>query len=232
MKKLGRAFVALAVALTTLVATAPSAHAAGWQALDGDAVHVFWRSNDDGTDPIPVTPYDVEPERLGRILNTRLGSIVDAYDPIAEFPGTLDAANLRVVGLISAADAYPARAGELLAAASRLNDWLIARQGRKPRHLINGWQIVWRGDGLSSGQLRDVRRLKRESTRSDKPDARLYEVACVFLLGEHDEADELLEALKPEERDLLRAWPIWTVRPQGATPDTGGDAAAAGDLKD
>ena len=193
---------------------------------------LFWRSDDEGMDPVPVTAYDVtEPERLGRILNTRLGSIVDAYDAISESSGALDAANLRVVGLISSADWYPARAAELLAAAKRLNDWLVARQGPEPRHLINGWQIAWREGGLSADQLRDVRRLKRESARSDQPGARLNEVACAFLLGDKNETDELFEALPQQEQDLLRTWPIWAVRPQDGTPDTGGDAAAGRDLK-
>lgn len=167
----------------------------------------------DGGEFIPVTSYDiVGDEHVGTILNMRLGSIVGAYEAIADVPTTFDLANQRVLALIRAADTQTTRRDALLGAAEDLNEWLIKQQGDRPHHLVNRWQIQARGLGLSSEQRSEVRRLKRQAARNLVENSEEFEFACALLLGDHEEADHLLCEIPPARRELMHQWPIWALR--------------------
>ena len=167
-------------------------------------------SADDATSVVPVTPYDViEAGRLVNVLNLRLGSIVGAYEAIADFSNTFTLANHQVLRLIAAADADGARRGEFLYAAALLNDWLMVQGSEELDHSINRWQILWRQDGLSSDDLREIRRLKRRMVAGDGERDRLLELACALLLEDDGEVNELLTLLPSDTRRILESWPIW-----------------------
>lgn len=171
-----------------------------------------WQSgNDDDPDAIPITAYDiVDDEHVGTVLNTRLSAIVGAYEVISEFPSTYGLANQRVLSLIDAADCIEIRRGELLDAAAELNDWLIREQGDdEPHHLINDWQIAARRGVLTAEQITEIKRFRREFARSGGEYADLVELSCVLLLGDDEEAQDLVGELTTERLARFQEWPIW-----------------------
>lgn len=173
-----------------------------------------WSSEENGgRETMPVTAYDViEDERLGVVVNSRLSDIVDAYEAISDFETTFTVANHRVLALILAADESEQREGELLGAAARLNDWLLAQDDGATHHQINAWQITARTSGLSPEQRASVRQLWREIVRGGADNALQAEIACAILLENIDEVEDLLPQLDPEQLELMKAWPIWNLR--------------------
>ncbi|WP_242498631.1 hypothetical protein [Nocardioides ganghwensis] len=173
-----------------------------------------WSASEKGIDEsMPVTAYDiVDDEHLATMLNMRLGAIVGAYKAIADFPSTFNLANHRVLALISAADASEIRRHELLDAASRLNDWLLAEQNDQAHHHINGWQIDVRRRELSTRERGEIRELKRKIARSGTDSAIQFEVACALLLGDAEEVEYLIGQLEESELQQMQEWPIWRLR--------------------
>lgn len=176
-----------------------------------DRWQVLWRPEND-QDPVPVTPYDVIESDLDRVLNLRLGAVVDAYRAIADGSNTYGLANECVLDLIRAADCNGQRATEFLGAAAELCDWLKVEQGPCPEYLLNRGQIDWRQQKLSAEQRAEIRQLKRDMTRSDESQSRQFEVACALVLGEADEASYLIDKLTEEQLEHMRKWPIWYLR--------------------
>lgn len=154
----------------------------------------------------------IEQEHLSSTINLRLDRLVDAYEVIADLSDTPTLANLKVLALISAADANDERSEAFLYAAKALNEWLIGLVGDEPTHLVNRWQILWRLGRLTAVHRRGIRRLKREMTKSDIELGGQIEFACALLLGENEEADYCLEQLAPEKYEQLRTLPIWALR--------------------
>lgn len=191
-----------------------------------EAGGLFWAGSDDERlrDPVQVTAYEtIDQERLPNILNLRLDTVVDAYAAIAEFLPTLQIANAFVLELITGADRDEERREEFLDAADRLNDWLFERQGGEPPDHVNRWQIAARRDQLTPEQRSEIRRFKREITRSTRDDQDLYEIACALLLGLHEEADELIKELPAERLEKFQSWPIWKLRSAPSLPSDAAD---------
>jgi hypothetical protein len=196
----------------------PGSSPGKWRFIDPfspDARRQFRWSSDEPSekDPIPVTAYDVvEQEHLSTVLNMRLDAIVGAYEAIADFPSTLSLANQRVLALITAADTSELRKAEVLSAADRLNDWLLAEEGSESRHLINGWQIASRRGPLSAEQRREIRACRRQVVRDEVDDSGHLELACAILLGDEDDVQELADLLSAEQLAQMQSWPIWNLR--------------------
>lgn len=173
--------------------------------------HFQWASGEAGQEEsMPVTAYDVvEDEYLGTVVNSRLAEIVGAYAAISDFETTFVAANLRVLALICAADECEQREAELLDAAMRLNNWLLAQNGDVSHHQINAWQITARTSGLTPGERASIRELKHELVRSGADNARQAEIACAILLGDTEEVEYLLPKLTDDQLELIKTWPIW-----------------------
>lgn len=193
-----------------------------WRAVDPfslDGRQQFrWHASDEGPEEsIPVTAYDiVDDDHLKTVLNMRLDAIVGAYEAISDFPSTFALANQRVLALISAADASEQRRDQLLDAAERLNDWLLAEQDDQSHHHINGWQIDARRHELSTLQRREIRKLKRHVSRSDADDAIQAEVACALLLEDAEEVEDLVSQLTEPQLQQMQKWPIWKLRNDAA----------------
>ena len=145
------------------------------------------------------------------MLNLRLSSIVGAYEAIADLQDTHGIANHRVLALITAADTTELRKDVLLEGASNLNEWLICEQGEEPIHLVNRWQIMARGSELSAAIRSEVRRLKREMTRSSEINATQLQIACAILLQDEGEIVDLVGQLTEDDRAQLQGWPIWAL---------------------
>lgn len=196
----------------------PGTAPAKWQLVDpfsADFGQQFrWSAEGDGVEEaIPVTAYDaVDDELVGTVLNSRLDSIVRAYETITDFPTTYGLANQQTIALISAADRTDARREELLRAAELLNDWLISEQGEEHIHLINRWQILWRRGELSNDERSAIRALKRQLVRDDVENADQLEVACSLLLQDAEEVEELLRQLPDDRLQQMKKWPIWRLR--------------------
>lgn len=186
-----------------------------WRIIDPFAVeeqHQFrWSADKQGEEEtIPVTKYDiVTQEHLGLVLNMRLDMIVSAYEAIKDIPSTFALANQRVLALVTAADEYDSRKTELLQAAQRLNDWLIAEEGAESRHLINGWQITRRSGMLTTDQRRGIRAHRRDVARKDIENLGQTDLACAILLGDYEEVKELADSLSVEQLEQMKSWPIW-----------------------
>lgn len=167
----------------------------------------------DKAEAIPVTAYDiVDDEHIGTTLNLRLDAIVDAYKAIADFPSTFGLANQRVLALITAADAIQERKGELLGAATALNDWLIEEQSDQPHHLINRWQLAARAGKLTEAQRTDIRSLRREVSRNGAQNVDEFQLACALLLQDEDEIADLVREFPRERLEQLQTCPIWSMR--------------------
>lgn len=176
-----------------------------------------WRATS-GQSEIPVTAYEIiEPEHLPTALNMKLDWVVGAYEAIAEYETTYRVANERVLALILAADADGPQSDKLLAAAERLNEWLVSEQGPEPHHLVNRWQIIARNGGLSKEQRSAVRKLRREASSKNTDEAMLLALSCAVLLADAEEVQDLLANIPEESSELLRTWPIWSLfkRTQG-----------------
>ena len=195
-----------------------------WRCVDPFAVDTRqqfrWSATETGMDEsIPVTAYDiVDDQHLGTMLNMRLDAIVGAYESISDFSSTFTLANQRVLALISAADASGQRRDELLDAAARLNDWLLAEDVDQDHHHINGWQIAARQYELSPQQRSEIRELKRRVGRSGADNSLQAEVACALLLGDSEEVEHLLAQLAEPRRQQLQGWPIWKLRSEAIQP--------------
>lgn len=180
-----------------------------------------WSSEEKGgRETMPVTAYDViDDEHLGTVVNSRLSDIVGAYEAISDFETTFTVANHRVLALILAADECEQRKGELLGAAARLNDWLLAQDGGAAHHQINAWQITARNSGLTPEQRAKIRQLRREIVRSGADNALQAEIACAILLEDADEVEDLLPRLDSDQLELMKTWPIWKLLPRPTPTD-------------
>lgn len=196
----------------------PGSTADRWRLVDPfnpTAPHIYRYSDDD--DPshagVPVTVYDtIEDEYLPTVINLHPGAIVDAYEALIDQPSTLHLANLKVVALISAADAAGPRADALLTAARDLNDWLISQGKDLERHHLNRYQILWRTGSLTEMDRASIREMKRRQTRIGDAQALEFEIACALLLDDTDEVAHLERRLTPDRLAVMTAWPIWHLR--------------------
>lgn len=169
---------------------------------------------------MPVTAYDIiEDEHLRTVVNSRLGDIVGAYEAISDSQTTFTNANHRVLALIQAADECEMRKGELLGAATLLNDWLLAKDLMVTHHQINAWQITARTSGLTPGQRTEIRELKREVVRRGAENAVQVEIACAILLEDAEEVEDLLSQLEDDQWEWMKTWPIWNLRPEPRPTD-------------
>lgn len=188
-----------------------------WRVADvfsDDFGNRLWARNESVESHFPVTPYDcVPPEVMPVALNMRLDNIVDAYVALQDWPkSTYRRANETTLALITASDQRNPQSAALLAAADRLNEWLISVEGPEPQHLINRWQIQHRRGGLNVEARRQVRELRRATGAPSSTEiAPFVEIACAILLDEHEEARFLVEALPADDRQRLESWPIWTL---------------------
>ncbi|WP_218682014.1 hypothetical protein [Microbacterium sp. BF1] len=190
--------------------------------FDPAAPHMYRYSPDmPEEEGIPITVYDaVEEEYLPSLLNLRLDAIVDAYAALSDQPRTTHLANERVIALIKAADRQPKRQPELLDAASRLNDWLIAQDGPLDRHVVNRAQIRWRTDSLTAEDRNSVRIIKRSSAQAGGEDGVEFEFACALILDEVEEAAYLRSQLSDAQVEKMSAWPIWHLHEPAALATT------------
>ncbi len=157
-----------------------------------------------------VTPYEiVDREQLPYTLNLHLDNVVNAYDEIFEYPETSEYANLTVLNLIHAADIVEVRKTEFLDAALTLNNWLILKQGDRPNHQINDWQIAARKGKLAQDQRSAIRSLKREISSSEDEYAPFIEAGCAILLGEEEDVAYYLSLLDAAQLTRMQEWPIW-----------------------
>lgn len=193
----------------------PGSAAGKWRLLDPFSAEIrsqfrVYLGGLNDSEPVPATAYDAAmPDDVGTVLNSRLDSIVAAYEQIADFPHTADLANNRVLALIEAADAHAARREDLLDAAESLNDWLVARTNEQPQHLINRYQIRVRRRSLTPREKLDIRQVKRGLLRSGVSNALQMEIACALILRDADEVDYLLSQATTEQARQLKGWPIW-----------------------
>lgn len=163
-------------------------------------------------DDTVVTAYDgIEIDILASVINLRLECISHAYEFIGDHPTTPALANQQVLSLIGAANQQPARREEFLAAAAALADWLVLAFGPEPIYLINQWQIMWRQQQLSNSTRGDIRSMRRRAASREMENAAEIEVACALLLGDREEADELVESLDAKRIAALQGWPIWNL---------------------
>lgn len=172
-----------------------------------------WTALSDEDQQIPITAYDtVARDRLPKLLNLRLSSIVDAYETIADCSETTKLANFRILDLIWVAGECVARREEFLSAAEKLNEWLIDKDGEQSIHLINRWQIKWRNGSLDSNDKRLIRELRHRETRAQDTTENLAMAwACAILLGETAEADYLASLLPEGQIQKMENWPIWQI---------------------
>ncbi|MFF2389129.1 hypothetical protein [Agromyces sp. NPDC058104] len=177
----------------------------------------LYRETDDGVSEWQATVYDGVPTNdVPTILNLRLDELTRAYDAIAGDPEVTTLANGQVLSLIIAADQSRQRRDEFLAAANALNEWILAREGELPTHLINRWQIRSRTGELSSDAKDEIRDLRRKALVDGLERAPQMEVACAILLGDAEDIDNCLRGLSADEREQLRRWPIWTLHARAA----------------
>lgn len=188
-----------------------------------------WSVGDTGEqETMPVTAYDVvKVEHLGTVVNSRLGEIVGAYQAISDFKTTFTTANQRVLALILAADDCEQRKDELLGAATRLNDWLLAEDVEVTHHQINAWQITARTSGLTPEQRTKIRNLRREMVRRGAENALQAEIACAILLEDIEEVEVLLPELDHDQLELMKTWPIWRLRHEPNPTDVEGASTVA-----
>lgn len=175
------------------------------------APQFFWSSDEEEADQkvVRMSPYDlIDEERLPYTLNLNLERLVPSYEEISEYPDTYARANLMVIRLIKAADTVPARFEEFMSAAEALNSWLIESDGALAPHLINRWQILERRNLLTTSELTEIRRLRREAMRNANNQVAF---CCSVLLKDFDEADDAYHALTEHDQTTVRQWPIWTL---------------------
>lgn len=159
---------------------------------------------------IAVTCYElIDPDRLDRTLNLNNESICDHYDKIKDSPHADYFANKFLLSLISSADSQPSRKLEFLDLASRLNEWLLNRQGDREINRVNAWQIIARARNLNFSELSEIRRLRR-STANDDLGIQLA-LACSILLNDKAEVDDLQSQLPIEQLTLFQTYPIWNL---------------------
>jgi hypothetical protein len=165
---------------------------------------------DDEPEISRVTAYEIlDDEFLPFTLNLRLDHLVDAYEDVSTYPNITDKANLTVLKLVTAADRVELRRHEFLSAASKLNDWLMGKDGETAIHLINRWQIISRSRVLRSDERRAIRDLKRKVGRGDIDAPAQIETACAILLGDQEDVEYCFGLLAEAEQDLMKGWPIW-----------------------
>ncbi|WP_419703007.1 hypothetical protein [Promicromonospora sp. NFX87] len=175
------------------------------------------RAESDAQDPTVATAYDIiGKERLPKILNLRLGNVDRAYNEIAESDRTTGRANQFVLDLILAADSCTSRKDEFLQGARTLNEWIIRNEGEQEIHLINRWQIEWRERDLTPSELASIRELRRTVIKAQPERADEFELACVLLLKDKDEAEHLIGQMPEDKLRAMKEWPIW--RLHGGNP--------------
>jgi hypothetical protein len=162
---------------------------------------------------VEATVYDtLQREDLPQTLNLNLGAIAEAYEAIRDVASVTHLANRCVLRLVHAADDSELRRGEFLEAASRLNDWLVEREGPSVPNTLNHLQISARQrGGLSEEQRSTVRQLRRELVRAQTDGADMNEAGCAILLGEKEELEDCLSRLTEALREELAGYPIWTL---------------------
>lgn len=167
-----------------------------------------------------ATVYDgVQTSDLPDILNLRLDRLTDAYDAIADLPDVTSLANTQLLSLILAADRCEPRRSEFLGAAKALNEWIIAREGELPPHLINRWQLRHRTNDLDRDDLDQIRDLRRRILREQLEMGPQLETACAILLGDLDDIEHSVRQLSNDERQQMERWPIWAVRGERSPED-------------
>jgi hypothetical protein len=179
--------------------------------FDTDSPQMFrWAAQDEQNRTIPVTAYDVvEAEHLSKIVNLRLDLIDTAYERIAQAETTTAIANQCMRDLLDCVDAGGPRREEFLRGAERLNEWIIRQDGEVAAHLLNRWQIAWRKGTLTDADRIEIRKLKRDSVRSEGEMAVHQELACALLLEDGPEVEYLTGGLAEEQRSAMESWPIW-----------------------
>jgi hypothetical protein len=163
--------------------------------------------------PYSISAYDLlmmEGE-LGKTLNLHPENLIASYKQILDHtPNTKkqsfrDIATDTVTEFITGADLNPLRRQEFLSMAKKLNEWLLSYEPENQVFLINQWQILHR-EGLFTPELeKEIRALKRSLVNKDIR----CEIACVILLGQFDDMQDLMEQLPQTERKLIKSWPIY-----------------------
>lgn len=225
----------------------PGSDDAHWRHVSPFAAEEYGRlrySNDDSpTDTFPITAYDLltaedlpsTADEIRKTLNLDLPHLVDAYKAIAEtgeLITTTGIANQFVLALVRAADAepVPSRRDELLDAAARLCDWLLAIGDDSAVYKINAWQIMHRQGSLGKQERTEIRGLSRTvgSSGVDASRIRRIELSCALLLGDAEATEDLIADMPKEELDEFKTWPIWALHRDFGTrsdPDGHGDGA-------
>lgn len=198
-----------------MVIVLPGTRSGSWRVIDPfdpSTRQEFRLSTGDSpeADDTVVTAYDgIEIETLVSVINLRLEGISEAYEFIRDHPTTAALANQQVLSLIGAADEQAARREEFLAAAAALADWLVLSFGPEPIYLVNQWQVQWRRQSLSISTRGEIRSMRRRAASGEMENATEIEVACALLLGDREEADELVGRLDEKRLAALQSWPIW-----------------------
>lgn len=171
-----------------------------------------------------ATPYDVlDPDLLARTLNLDLGNVTAYYENIRTLPDTVDMARGTVLKFIQAADSEPRRREAFLEAAADLSRWLVEVEPGQTRDVLNTLQIKARREGLTAEDGIQLRALRRAANRGDDSEAIEIAAGCSILLGDFDEARELLASLSPGTQQIFLSWPIAVLLPQAHDADVEGD---------
>lgn len=178
-----------------------------------DFARLYYHIEGEGTESRtvrPVTPYDIlTVDDIVRTLNLNLANAVESYSRLPKSSRAGDLANQFVLNLLLASDASPIRRYEFLDAAQELLNWMEAENpSDDPIRFVNAMQTISRKGALDEGQLKELRRLRREMDR--KPDSVSTEIAfcCSVLLLDLEDACDRLEEMDVEQSERIREWPI------------------------
>lgn len=166
---------------------------------------------------VDATVYDAtEKDEFLSVLNLNLGSIVDAYQAVADAPGVAYLANQALLKLIHAADADADRRHEFLSAAAAMCDWLDEVDTGSVPNVLNRYQIRARAGGLSATDKAEIRSLRRDILRRTDEYGSIWEAGCAILLGDEDDVVDCVANLPRSQLTDLMTYPIWALVPEVA----------------
>ncbi|WP_316289024.1 hypothetical protein [Clavibacter michiganensis] len=159
-------------------------------------------------------------EDLEITLNLHTEHIVSTYEALENRSDAITSANYLVLHMLTASDKTTEPMAEYLReAAEDLCQWLLGVGEGDLIYRINLWQTRQRLGVLTSDDLNAIRQARREVRVTATPDAHLREACLTILLKDHDELNSILEGFSPEDKSMLKSWPIWALS-EDATGDS------------
>ncbi len=183
---------------------------------------MYGKTADGAIQDLAAAPvYDsLNVEDLEINLNLHTEHIVSTYEALENRSDAITSANYLVLHMLTASDKTTEPMAEYLReAAEDLCQWLLGVGEGDLIYRINLWQTRQRLGVLTSDDLNAIRQARREVRVTATPDPHLREACLTILLNDHDELNSILEGFSPEDKSMLKSWPIWALS-EDATGDS------------